>query len=361
MKIELEHITIRELVEGYQDKKDDGIIGYNGKLDIRPPYQREFVYAPKERDAVIDSVKQGFPLNVMYWSVKKDGTYEILDGQQRTISICQYINKEFSIPWDGYQFNFGNLSDSQQNLILDYKLMVYFCSGTDYEKLNWFRIINIASKPLSSQELRSAVYSGQWTTDAKRYFVKNTFDYFNKYLKGAQNRQDYLETVLKWISGDKIDDFMSRNEHKENAKELWDYFEKIINWVESIFTVYRKEMKGQEWGFLYVENKHRQFCPQETEERIEELMADEDIKAKKGIYKYIFDGKEKHLEIRNFSRSDKRAVYTQQKGICKRCGEKFTIDEMEADHITPWSKGGKTELSNCQILCLECNRRKGPS
>ena len=362
MKIKFKKITIRELVKDYQDKGDDGIVGYDGKLDIRPPYQREFVYESDQRNAVIDTVKKTFPLNVMYWAVKKENehseeTYEIIDGQQRTISICQFRNNEFSVPYDGYQCIFRNLSDDRQKEFLDYKLMVYLCSGTDSEKLNWFRTINIAGEKLSDQELRSAVYSGKWVTDAKRYFVKNNFEHF-KYLKGIRKRQHYLETVIKWISGDKIEDYMGRNQHKEHAKELWDYFIQVIEWIESVFTVYRKQMQQIDWGFYYMEYKSQSFCPKKAEQEINRWITDDDVTNKSGVYKYYFDRKEKHLTIRPFTKSQKISAFNQQDGMCKKCGESFPIEEMHADHFKPWSKGGKTEPANCQILCADCNRRK---
>ena len=359
MKIELKTITIRDLVKGYCNDGDNGIRGYSGKLDIRPPYQREFVYDDNKRQAVIESIKQGFPLNVMYWSVKNDGTYEILDGQQRTISICQFYNKEFSVPYGEHRYYFRNLSDDRRNQFLDYELMIYLCSGKESEKMNWFKTINIAGEKLSDQEMRSAIYSSKWVTDARRYFVKNSLDYF-KYLKGNLKRQDFLETVLKWISGDKIEDYMGRNQHKDNAKELWDYFEGVIEWVESVFIKYRREMKGVEWGYLYQENKRRTCCAEQMEDKVKKLMSDEDVTKKSGIYKYVFDGQKKHLSIRTFSDRDKRTIYSRQDGVCIHCKEKFGIDEMDADHIIPWSKDGRTELSNCQVLCRECNRRKGP-
>lgn len=217
MNIELKEIKVRDLTKGYEDNQEDGVIGYDGKLDIRPPYQREFIYKDKQRDAVIDTITKKFPLNVMYWAVREDGEFEIIDGQQRTISICQYVNNDFSI--NGLAFH--NLPKDKQEEILDYELMVYFCEGADSEKLEWFKTINIAGEKLTDQELRNAVYSGSWVTDAKRYFSKNSRPKIgDEYLGGSANRQEYLETAIDWISEGKIEDYMSKNQHEPNANEL---------------------------------------------------------------------------------------------------------------------------------------------
>lgn len=355
MKIELKEITVRELAEGYVDNAENGVIGFGGKLDIRPPFQREFVYGDKERNAVIDTVTKQFPLNVMYWSVRGDGNFEIIDGQQRTISICQYVNGDFSI--DGMAFH--NLTNDKQKQILDYVIMVYFCSGTDSEKLEWFQTINIAGKELSDQELKNAVYSGSWVTDAKRYFSKNNRPKIgDEYLSGSANRQEYLETAINWISEGNIKSYMSKNQHEPNANELWLYFQGVINWVKALFPKYRREMKGVEWGFLYNEFKGQNFDSKKLEEEVSRLMEDEDVGSKKGIYTYVLTRKEKHLNIRGFSPNQKREAYERQKGICPVCKDHFEIEEMEADHITPWHEGGQTIAQNCQMLCKEDNRRK---
>lgn len=355
MNIELKEITVKELTNGYQDNDEAGVVGYGGKLDIRPPYQREFVYGDKERNAVINTVQKNFPLNVMYWSVREDGDYEVIDGQQRTISICQYVNGDFSI--DGLAFH--NLTKDKKDQILDYKLMVYFCSGTDSEKLDWFETINIAGKELTDQELRNAVYSGSWVSDAKRYFSKNNRPKIgDDYLSGSANRQEYLETAINWISNGQIKQYMSDHQHDPTAIELWNYFQSVINWIKAIFPKYRREMKGIEWGFLYNEFKDQKFDPKKLEKEIAALMEDEDVGSKKGIYPYVLTGKEKHLNIRAFSPNQKREAYERQKGICVVCKEHFEIEEMEADHITPWHEGGKTAADNCQMLCKEDNRRK---
>ena len=357
MNIELKEITVRELTKGYEDNEEGGVIGFGGKLDIRPPYQREFIYKDRQRDAVIDTITKDFPLNVMYWAVREDGNFEVIDGQQRTISLSQFVEGDFA-------FNnrfFHNLQKDEQEQILNYKLMVYLCSGTDSEKLEWFKTINIAGEKLTDQELRNAVYSGSWVSDAKRYFSKNgcaAYGLGGDYLTGSPIRQDYLETTIKWISNDAIESYMAKNQYEPNANELWLYFQSVINWAKAVFPKYRKEMSGIQWGDLYNEFKDQKFDSKKLEEQITKLMIDEDVQNKKGIYTYVLTRKEKHLNIRAFSPNQKREAYERQKGVCVVCKEHFELNEMEADHIDPWHAGGKTTAENCQMLCREDNRRK---
>ncbi|MDR0472500.1 MAG: DUF262 domain-containing protein [Treponema sp.] len=226
MKIELHEIAIKDIVKDYIDNQEEGIIGYSGKLNIRPKYQREFVYKDQQRDAVIDTIQKGFPLNVMYW-VKNGKNYEILDGQQRTVSFCQYVNDEYSIKARAWH----NLTDDEKDNILNYKCMIYFCEGTDSEKLAWFKIINIAGEKLTPQELRNAVYTGSWLTDAKRHFSKSGCAAYNlakDYVSGSAIRQEILETALDWISKGKIEEYMSANQHEADATEIWQYFLAVI-------------------------------------------------------------------------------------------------------------------------------------
>jgi HNH endonuclease/Protein of unknown function DUF262 len=362
VKIELKGITVREVADGYLDSAEEGVVGYGGQLDIRPKYQREFVYDAKKRDAVIDTIRKGFPLNVMYWVVTDQGTYEVMDGQQRTISFCQYVNGDFSILVDGHPMAFHNLQKTLQDQILDYKLMVYFCSGTDQERLDWFRIINIAGERLFEQELRNAVYTGPWLTHAKPIFSKTNCPAYllaNKYVNGTPIRQDYLQTAISWLSDGHIDQYMSAHQHDPNANELWSYFQAVIHWVELTFTTYRKEMKGIDWGVLYNQFKDVLHDTAELEDEIKALMIDDDVTRKKGIYPYVLTRDEKYLSIRTFTEAQRREAYERQGGICPRCGQHFEIGGMEADHITPWSQGGKTNAANCQMLCREDNRRKG--
>lgn len=357
MKIEPREITLKELTEGFVDNDEAGVVAYGSKLDIRPPYQREFIYKDKQRDAVIDSVRKDFPLNVMYWAVRNDGTYEVIDGQQRTLSICQYVNGDYSI--NGLAFH--NLQDDQQRQILDYKLMVYFCSGTDSEKLDWFRTINIAGEEHTDQELRNAVYAGPWTADAKRYFSRTgcaAYGLASDYMTGSPIRQDYLETAIDWLSEGQINDYMSKHQHDKDAKPLWSYFQKVIEWIKGTFPEYRREMKNVHWGPLYNKFKDKKLDSKKLEKQVAKLMEDEDVTKKSGIYSYVLDGDERHLNIRAFSDKMKREAYERQKRTCPKCKQKFDLSEMEADHIKPWHKGGKTDAANCQLLCKDDNRRK---
>lgn len=357
MRIELKEITVRELTKDYQDNEDQGVVGYGGKLDIRPPYQREFIYKDKQRDAVIATLTKAYPLNVMYWAVREDGYFEVIDGQQRTISLCQYVNGDFA-----YMFRyFHNLQPDEQEQILDYKLMIYLCSGTDSEKLEWFKTINIAGEKLTEQELRNAVYAGAWVSDAKRYFSKQgcaAYGIGSDYLNGSAIRQDYLETSIKWISSGNIEVYMSNHQHDPNASALWIYFQSVITWVSATFTKKRKGMKGVDWGFLYNKYKDEKYDTKIIEEETARLVLDDDVTNKSGIYPYILTRSEKYLSIRTFSDAIRQKVYEKQKGICVVCSEYFEISAMEADHITPWHEGGKTNIENCQMLCKEDNRRK---
>ncbi len=363
MIITLHEITIRDLFSGYMDSQEEGVVAYGGRLDVRPKYQREFVYTGKQREEVINTVRHGFPLNIMYWVKKEDGNFEVLDGQQRTISICQYLNNDFSID----EKYFHTLTDDQQAQILDYKLMVYFCEGTDSEKLDWFKIVNIAGEKLSDQELRNAVYTGAWLTDAKRHFSKSNsagIGLGDKYVRVEVNRQGLLELVLKWISAGNIEQYMADHQHDPNCNELWLYYTSVINWVKTIFPTYRKEMKGLPWGEIYNEFGKKPLDTAALETKVAALMQDPEVQKKSGIYQYVLTGNEKYLNLRTFDDAVKREVYERQGGICPHCvaehREKthWEIDEMEADHITPWVEGGKTVAENCQLLCVEHNRRK---
>lgn len=360
MKIELHHIKIKDLFNGYANSEEEGVIAYGGNLDIRPPYQREFVYKDKQRNAVIETINQNFPLNVMYWVVKDDGTYEVLDGQQRTISICSYLNGDYSIN----SKNFSNLPKDKQEQIENYELMIYFCEGKDSEKQQWFETVNIAGEKLTPQEIRNSIYSGEWLTDAKRHFSKSNGPAYNlakNYLKGSAIRQDYLETALKWISSksnQKIEDYMAAHQHNSHATELWQYFQNVITWINTIFPVYRLQMKGLEWGILYNKYKDENLNPNKLEETIKKLMEDDEIQNQSGIYEYLLTGEEKYLNLRTFPDKIKQKLYEKQKGICIKCKKHFEFKEMEADHIIPWHEGGQTTEENCHMLCKHCNRTK---
>jgi len=363
MNITPTKIKVSELFNAYKDDGEGGVRGYGGKLNIRPAFQREFIYGEKERNAVINTVRKGYPLNTMYWAAVGEG-YELMDGQQRTVSICQYVHGNFSIEIDGNPMGFGNLSDKKKAQILDYELTVYVCDGTDDEKLEWFQVINIAGKPLYPQELRNAIYTGLWLADAKRWFSKRggpAVSIGDKYVKSEVERQGYLETALDWISGggsDAIKQYMAEHQHDQNANELWTHFQNVINWTSLTFTNYRREMRGVEWGALYNKFKDAKLDTTKLETKIAQLMQDEDVTKKSGIYDYVLTGNERSLSIRAFTDNMKREAFERQKGICPACNKPFSIDGMEADHIKPWHKGGKTIAENCQMLCKMDNRTK---
>ena len=357
MKIELNEITVRELADGYKDNAEAGVKGYRGKLDIRPPYQREFIYKDKQRDAVITTIINNFPLNVMYWAVREDGNFEVIDGQQRTISVCQYVNGDFAY----FMRYFHNLQKDEQEQILNFKLMIYLCSGTDSERLQWFKTINIAGEKLTDQELRNAVYAGPWVSDAKRYLSKTgcpAFQLGSYYLNGSAIRQEYLETAIDWISKGNIEVYMGNHQHDPNANALWLNFKSVIEWITTTFIVKRKFMKGVDWGMLYNKYHEQLYDTKAIEQETAELIHDDDVIKKSGIYPYILTRDERYLSLRSFTDSMKQKVYERQKGICVKCSKYFEISEMEADHITPWHEGGKTLEENCQLLCKLDNRTK---
>lgn len=363
MKIDLREITVRELAEDYADTGEAGVRGYGGRLDVRPPFQREFVYSGAQRDAVIETINAGYPLNVMYWAARGDGTYEIIDGQQRTISICEYVHSEFSI--DGLAMH--NLTADQKQRILDYPLMVYVCTGTDSEKLAWFETINIAGEELTAQELRNAVYAGPWLSDAKRSFSRTgcrAHAIAQDYMKCSAIRQEYLETAIKWAAGSSTDlairKYMSAHQHDPNADDLWTRFRTVIDWVDATFPTKRpKLMRTADWGGLYAEHKDRTLDPAALEAQIADIIQNPEVRKPQGAYAYVLTRDPKHLNLRTFSDADRQRSYEAQNGRCVICGDQFELDRMDADHIEPWSKGGRTEPDNCQMLCRACNRAKG--
>lgn len=361
MDVKQIEVTVGEVCEGYFNDAEEGVVGYDERLDIRPRYQREFVYTGRQRDEVIRTVLKGLPLNVMYWCKTGDDSYEVLDGQQRTVSLCEYVDGSFSVD-DMY---FDNLPQDKREQILGYKLFVYVCDGTDSEKLDWFRIINIAGEKLTDQELRNAVYAGPWTSDAKRYFSKTgcpASQLAGDYLNGKTIRQEYLETAISWVAaaeGKTVESYMAEHQHDLSAVSLWNYFRSVIDWVQAVFPKYRKEMKGVDWGLLYNANRDRtDLDPKALEAEVSRLMGDDDVTSKRGVYEYLLTGNERKLSIRAFDKRDARAAYERQGGVCPLCGEHFEFTEMQADHIKPWSKGGRTVPDNCQMLCRQCNIKK---
>lgn len=389
-------LTVRELVEGFSENTKTGkVTGFNGKLDIRPPYQREFVYEIDKQKAVIKTVLAGYPLNVMYWSKKDDGTFELMDGQQRTISICKYHGDQYSVDIDVADKKmvktFSNLGDRQQSF-LNYPITVYICDGSEDEKLAWFRIINIAGVRLTEQEMRNAIYNGTWVTDAKRYFSRvdgegfmseghasndHTYgDYVNvvggkkSEKENAVVRQKLLEIVLEWavddynrqkgLSGnDKmtIDNYMDSHRRDNNARDLWRYYEDVIEWVKKTFPKYESFMKTVDWGILY--NEFHNDTLDDAKDKVSKIMEYEDeITNIKEVYHAVLADDLKYLNARTFDKRDTKRKYKEQNGECVYCHKKFEENEMHGDHIRPWSKGGKTEYGNLQMLCTECNLKK---
>ena len=363
MDIKPRTISVKSLVRGYVNNAEEGVVGYGGKLDIRPKYQREFIYDGKRREAVINTIFHDFPLNSIYWAVTGDGTYEVLDGQQRIMSICEYHDWVFS-----YQNRyFHNLTPEEQDQFLNYKLTVHFCKGNDKEKLDWFRVINIAGVILSDQELRNAVYAGPWVSDAKGYFSRTgcpAHRVAGDYMKEKANRQDYLEAAIQWASEDgNIEKHMGKRQNKKSAKPLFDRFKRVIDWVRKTFPEYNSEMKkvGRNWGRLYDEHKDKPLKPDTLKRKVSKLMADDEVTNKKGIYEYVLSGQERHLNLRLFSGRQKSTAYAKQGKKCKKCGKRKAIGEMQADHIIPWARGGKTSDDNIQMLCIPCHQGKGVS
>jgi hypothetical protein len=302
----------------------------------------------------------------------------VLDGQQRTLSICEFAEGNFYMPIGDANlkiFNIRRIRPELYDNFMNYELLVYICEGTKDEQLEWFKTINIAGKALTDQELRNINYTGEWLTSAKKYFSKTNCSAAQiasikgqEYVTGQYNRQDILELVLTWITDTRdskdmsmVCQYMADHQFDADASELFQYFEAVINWVKELFPTYRKQMKGIDWGFLYNDYHENDYDPDELEDIIAEMFKNDDITNLKGVYKYVFDGDETHLSIRKFSDLIKVRVYHKQDGICPICGQHFDIKKMEADHIIPWSKGGKTIESNCQMLCKECNKDKSSS
>ena len=370
MKITPIQVSVRDLTENYKDDGDDGVFGYNDRLTIRPKFQRQFVYSDKQRDLVIDSVMKNRPLNVMYWSKTGDDTYEVLDGQQRTISICQYVHSDFPVKMNGNDRFFHNLTETEKEQLLDYELFVYLCEGTEEEKLEWFKVINIAGATLTDQELLNATYTGTWLSDAKNYFSKRNCvagRMAEGYIKGNPIRQDYLEKVLKWIADrDGLESgqmYMAIHQHDEDANDLWLYFQSVINWAKMYFPEVRKGITdSQDWGLLYNKYHGNTYNSNTLETDMQKLLLDDDVTKNSGIIPYLLSERtkydEKYLSLRAFTEAQKRRVYTRQGGTCAYCHKPFEFEEMQGDHITPWSQGGRTTDDNLQMLCQKCNNLK---
>lgn len=378
MKIEPMPIKIRDLIKGYTENPSTGeVIALNGTLDVRPKYQREYVYEQKESEAVIDTVIKGFPLNSMYWCVRPDGTYEVMDGQQCTISICRFAtNPAYSVklpaPGGGANaVNFPNLFEDVKERFLRYELMVFVCDGTESEKMSWFQTINIAGKELSKQEIRNAIYACEWLTDAKSLFSREGCVIerkFGKFLSGKRDRQEYLETAFRWLAArdrldgsDPVATYMQLHRQDKDASELLHYFESVFKWAfETFGKTHPEEMKKVEWGLLYNEHKDEQLDSASIRTLVDELMANPEIRRRQGIFEYALTREERVLNLREFSNIDKRSMFEAQGHRCNICGKICdSVSDMHADHIKPWYKGGRTELSNGQMLCVNCNLSKG--
>lgn len=379
MKISMIKLPIRDIIKGYrEDDSTSRVVAWDGKLDVRPEYQREYVYADDKRDAVITTVLKGFPLNIMYFVDRKDGTYEVLDGQQRIISICRYatnsaISIKLPVATGGFNtVNFPNLFDNQKDAFLDYELQVYICEGTEEEKIGWFQTINLAGEELENQEILNAVLHSSWLTDAKSAFSRRNcaaYKRYGKYMNGDYIRQKYLETAFKWaadaegISGkDAVAQYMQKHRFDQNADVLWKYFEDVFTWVEKVFGKYDKTMKGLPWGLFYNAHKDDKLDSAHIQTRIAELMADREVQKKSGIYQYLLEGEtaeaERYLSCRQFDDDQKKTMYANQGGRCRLCNKPFDLEKMHADHVIPWSRGGKTSIENGQMLCIQCNLKK---
>lgn len=386
MKIQTPIITIKDLVKNYKDDGENGVTAYDGKLNVRPAFQRAFVYEPNDRDKVMQTVYNGLPLNSIYWAINPDKTFEVIDGQQRIISICQFITNDdgdgnpIAVNFDNKRNQvFDGLSADKKKEILEYKLQVYICEGTDDEKLEWFHTINIAGKQMMPQELLNANYTGTWLSEAKIYFSKkrnnpaiNIAFYDNddkKTLlsvnKDDANRQALLELALTWIINTdttqypEIKDYMAKHRHDKDAKELCDYFQNVIKWVKKIFPNYRREMKSLEWGILYNKYGTKKYKPDELEKELQRLFdiydVDPDGLKKTGFYEYVLSGDRTLIWHRVFSDKQQNQVYKEQGEKCAICKKKFKKEELEAHHKIAFADGGETIIGYCQMLCKDCH------
>ena len=369
MKTTKKEITIRELTNGFVDSGDKGVVGYGGALDIRPPYQRGFLYNAQQQNSVIESIAGDFPLGIMYWTDRGDGNFEVLDGQQRTISICHFVEGMTSIKRDGkpYYFDPHNYEKEKsfQDQILDYSLLVYTCKGEDSDLMRWFERINIAGVQLSTQEIRNAVYHGPFVTEMKRYFTAPGSEEFSNYMKGQRPRQGFVETGIEWFMEPEtsVDDFMGQNRRDgKKAKEVYDYAKSALAWAHATFgKEYHDSMKEVDWGGLYRDHGKKSL---KLVKQTEKLRADPSVTNPRGIYLYLLSSepnRAKHLNVRYFDERVRQAAYKAQGGKCAICEKEGTLKTMDADHITAWSKGGPSDVANCQMLCKTCNLKKGNS
>lgn len=377
-------ITIRDICNGfvYNELEGKGLFGLSGHLVIQPEYQRNYIYATENREAgVIDSIIKGYPLGLIYFNKVSDDMFEVLDGQQRITSIGRFITNKFAIKDEnGMEQYFDGLNPHIQEKILNTTLLIYECTGTETEIKEWFKTINIAGIPLNEQELLNAIYSGPFVTMAKAEFSnsQNTnIQKWSAYISGTANRQDYLKTALEWVSNDDVSRYMSAHRQDTNINELKNHFNSVIDWIDAVFPMIEKEMRGLEWGRLYNEYHNQAYNPSQVAEKVKALYGDPYVKNRRGVFEYILGGcvDTKLLEIRVFDEATKQTQYAIQTANAERehisncplCAighdankdKIWKISEMDADHVTAWSKGGTTDIKNCQILCKTHNRAKG--
>jgi len=377
-------LTIADIVNGftYNELEGKGLFGWGGKLVIQPEYQRNYIYADGKRDvAVVDSLLKGYPIGLIYFVKTADGKYEILDGQQRITSVGRFVTDKFPyIGSDGRERNFTSLPADQKDMLLKTRLTIYICEGKESEIKEWFKTINIAGIPLNEQELLNAIYSGPFVTKAKEEFsnsMKPTLQKWKAYVKGNEKRQEILREALAWVSKGDIDGYMAKHRFDADISELKMYFSTVIDWAGTVFKGVEDEMCGLEWGRLYETYHANAYDPEAVWARVEELYADEFVRNRRGIFEYVLGGEKdtRLLDVRVFEPKETKAVYARQtaaaekKGVsnCPLCAighdanakRIWKFSEMDADHVTPWSKGGATDIKNCQMLCRTHNRAKG--
>jgi len=379
-------ITVADICDGfvYNELEGKGLYGLSGKLTIQPEYQRNYIYAEKggeKEKAVIHSLLKGYPLGLIYFNKVDEDKFEVLDGQQRITSIGRFVTDKFAIEDEnGMPQIFGNMAQDKKEKILQTPLLIYECEGTESEIKEWFKTINIAGVPLNEQELLNAVYSGPFVTLGKKEFSNSqnpNIQKWSTYIKGSASRQDFLKTALDWVSKGNIGDYMSRHRYDDNIDELKNYFNSVIDWVSTVFEDVEKEMCGLDWGRLYETYHNTSYDPAKVSEEVRRLYGDPYVKNRKGIFEYVLGGSTKTelLNVRVFDEATKRSVYERQtkeakeKGVsnCPLCAvghdankdRIWELKEMDADHVTAWSKGGASDASNCQMLCKTHNRAKG--
>jgi len=386
VKTELKHYTVAEVLDGfvYNELEGKGLFGLSGRLVIQPEFQRHYIYNDGKKDvAVIDSLLKGYPLGLIYFNVNGK-KLEVLDGQQRITSVGRFVTGKFAIKLNGKEQTFSSLPKEVQDGLLTSELLVYECEGTETEIKEWFRTINIAGIPLNAQELRNAIYSGPFVTAAKAVFSNSNnakMQMWSTFVKGDPKRQEVLEVALGWVAAaqDKtIDAYLAQHRTDETIAELETYFTSVIDWVDGVFTgAPQKEMRGLEWGRLYEEYHNTSYDPAQLAADLEVLLDDPAVTSRKGVYEYLLSGKTKPelLAVRLFDDKTKQAAYSRQTkpaksggfSNCPMCAGAenanktriYKQNEMEADHVTAWSKGGKTDLDNCEMLCIPHNRSKG--